>query len=352
MNRLGTAIIGFGQIAQGYASDPQMRIHFRYATHAQVLQEHPAFEWKAVVDISDDALHQAQDKWGIQHVARAITSLQCLEEIEVAVIATPPEHRVGLIESMPALKAILVEKPLGRTIQECQQFLDICERRQILVQVNLLRRTDSKMQELAGGRLRQLIGLPQCTSVFYGNGLMNNGTHMIDLVRMLIGEVLEVRAISNAADFEQGPVSGDRNFSFSLAMNDGSSCILHPLRFDNYRENSIDIWGEHGRLSVIQEGLTMLRYEAGPHRAMEGCRELACDNPTKECTGISTALYEMYTNLNAGISVGTELASSGVSALRTAAVVQAAFTSLHHHGSPVCPDNLLLDSTENRVVLA
>lgn len=59
-----TVLFGFGSVARGLADQPGRDKWYRYATHAQVLRDHPSFDWQAVVDVSDDALAAARDQWG------------------------------------------------------------------------------------------------------------------------------------------------------------------------------------------------------------------------------------------------------------------------------------------------
>ncbi|MCI0559015.1 MAG: Gfo/Idh/MocA family oxidoreductase, partial [Nitrososphaera sp.] len=115
---LRTVVIGFGKIGAGYANDPIMAEYYPYATHAQVLAVHPSFAWEAVVDPSEVALELARTQWEIPHVARSIEELRRYYQPEVAVLATPPEFRLTILEQLPNLRAVLVEKPLGLTIAE------------------------------------------------------------------------------------------------------------------------------------------------------------------------------------------------------------------------------------------
>ena len=88
-----TALIGFGRIAAGYADDRAMARHFSHATHAQVLTDHGAFEWCAVVDPSEDAQTAARQRWSVAEVAADAAALACRDDIAVAVLASPPEAR-------------------------------------------------------------------------------------------------------------------------------------------------------------------------------------------------------------------------------------------------------------------
>src|SRR5690242_3369077 len=101
-----------------YADDPITRRYFRYASHAQVLVEHPAFAWEAVVDSDPLVLSQAQVRWGIPYGASSVTEMLKQYEPEVLVLATSPSARAVAVEACHGLKAVVCEKPLGITLKE------------------------------------------------------------------------------------------------------------------------------------------------------------------------------------------------------------------------------------------
>jgi len=320
---LPAAIIGFGKQGQGYADDPVMARHFRYAVHAQVMAQHPGIDWRAVVDPAPQALAAAQDRWGVPACAASVRALgDVAEGIELAVIATGPEARMDLIDAFPALRAVLVEKPLGRNLAEGQAFLDACAARGIMVQVNLWRRADAACRALAAGGLKQAIGTLQGATVLYGNGLVNNGTHMIDMARMLFGEPLRAQLLGADAGFVEGPIPGDRNPRFALTMPGGAVVDFMPLRFAEWRENGLIAWGTTGRLDVLNEGLSLATCPRADNRAMQGEREIAHDRPSPIVSTAGTALWEMHDNLLAALAGTASLASPGASALATARVVE------------------------------
>src|SRR5205085_6759463 len=134
----------------------------RYAAHAQVLADHPAFDWCAVVDHSESAREAARTTWGVPTTVADARELGALaNDIEVAVLATPPASRARLLDHFPALRAVLVEKPLGRTLDESAAFLQRCRERGIAVQVNFWRRADERFREFAGGGLTAHVGALQ-----------------------------------------------------------------------------------------------------------------------------------------------------------------------------------------------
>lgn len=310
-------------MAQGYAADATMARYYPYATHAQVLRNHPAFDWCAVVDPDHAARNMAVCDWGVAGAVADVSALGPLaEQIEVVVIATPPESRMNVIEALPNLRAVLAEKPLGIDLASAQAFLDACQRRGIVVQVNLWRRADARFRALAGGELAELVGKVQIVVGVYGNGLKNNGTHMVDMARMLFGEIDSVQRI-NSEPYVEGPIPGDMNAAFALRTITGEVVTLLPLRFENYRENGFSIWGGNGRLDIMNEGLTIRHYPKVANRAMAGEYEIAADAPRELSSTVGDALYRMYENLACVLDQGEELWSSGSSALITTKVIEA-----------------------------
>ena len=330
---LRTIVVGLGKVAASYADDPLIGRYYPYSTHAQVLADHPAFCWEAAVDISDQALQRVRSRWPVRYAVRSIEELPRECQPEVAVLSTPPDVRMEIVERLPSLRAVLVEKPLGRTPAEGERFLDHCRRRRIVLQVNLWRRADETFRALAAGRLAELIGRPQAVFGIYGNGLLNNGTHLIDFVRMLFGEVESVRAAGPVVPWQEGPISGDINVPFCLHLTSGLVVMMQPLRFAHYREVGLDIWGEHARLTIVQEGLALLLHPRRDHRAVQGEREIASDETESLPTTVGHAFYHLYSNLAAALHEDAPpLWSPGVSALQTARAVEAVRVSAEHDG--------------------
>lgn len=326
-----TLLVGLGRMGQGYAADPKMAKYFEYATHAQVLAHHPAFNWQAMVDIDAAAVTAANESWSVPHSGRSIAELGALaRDIELAVLATNPGLRLAMIDKLPNLKAVLVEKPLGGTLAEAERFLAECDRRNIMVQVNLWRRADQLYRSLAEGKLAELIGPVQAASCVYGNGVLNNGTHMIDFARMLFGEVEGIRLLGPAAGFVEGPLSGDRNIAFQLEFRSGLSIQFIPLRFSDFRENGLIIWGSTGRLDILNEGLVVNSYGREPNRAMQGEWEVASDRPRPLEPMVGIALYDMFDNL--ALALAADDPSTLVSPGRSAFVTSQLVDELLHMG--------------------
>lgn len=332
---LRTAVIGFGKMSSTYANDPVMAKYYPYATHAQVLAANPHFEWVAVVDPVDAARVDAENCWNIPAVADVKDLGELASDIEIAVLATPPESRIGMIDSLPNLRAVLVEKPLGRSLKESAEFLETCSKRNIHVQVNFWRRADSQFQQLKAGMLSELLGSIQIAHGIYGNGLLNNGVHLIDFIRMLLGEIESVAPMEKYIPFNGSPIKGDINLGFVMNLANGLVVPIQPIQFSHYREVGLEIWGQNGHLAILNEGLTLAYRSREANRGMSGEYELAFDKATYLTSTVGDALFHMYDDLAMALDTNRVFCSSGGSALRTAAIVEAVLES-HRQNKLIC----------------
>ncbi|MDC0144599.1 Gfo/Idh/MocA family oxidoreductase [Verrucomicrobia bacterium] len=332
MKPFKTALVGFGKIGAGYAADPAMVRHYPHATHAQILRDHPAFEWIGVADPSGDARGSAQTNWAIGNVAAAARDLVGADTVEVAVMATPPAQRLAVLDAFPNLRGVLAEKPLGETVEQGEEFIAECQRRGISLAVNLFRRFDPQLVDLAAGGLRETIGEPQAAFMTYGNGLINNGVHLIDLVHMLLGDTQSAQSLFSETAFEAGPIFNDLNFPFALQLKGGLAVMASPLDFSSYREIGLDVWGGRGRMQLLNEGLTRMVTRTGPNRAMTGESELLHETTQSQSTRIGEAMYKGYDNLAENLMAGQALQCDGETGLKAEKIIAALFASRKANG--------------------
>ena len=291
-----TALIGFGNISANYADDEKMSEWFKYASHIQVLKDHPSFEIRAVIEPKEEARINAIQNWEIPQVYENIDQLKDPDSYEVVVLAIPPKDRLNYILRFPNLKALVIEKPLAENTEEAQKIISTCNERGILGIVNFPRRYDRRILD----HLKNLdleCGLIQGAFAVYGNGLHNNGSHLIDWSRMFLGEVSWVQSLSSFNSLVQGPLKDDINFPFLMGFNSGVILFSQPLNYRNYRELSLDLWGTKGRLSFIQEGLLSAFYSVADHRFSMNNKEIKNDSSLLKIMDQGFSIYNLYDEL-------------------------------------------------------
>ena len=327
---LRVVLVGAGRVGATYADDAKLAKVYTCISHAQILSRREDLDWVGVVDRSTTALEMVREKYRVSKTATNASSLDC--EADIVVLATPPEDRLRDLEAFRGIRGVVVEKPLGRTLGEAQAFSDYCTEHGIAVQVNYWRRSDIYFKDLAAGALAKLVGQVQFINGIYCNGFRNNASHIIDFVRMLAGEVAEVRFLASRAD---GDIS-----SIALTLDSGVTVTLHAVNEASYRENGLEIWGREGRLSILVEGLVNRVEPRRESRATEKDFELAVDAHQLQPSTVGTALSGLWDNFLSHIRVGTPLDSPTKSALVTERILAAAERSREHGGMALHIDRL------------
>jgi predicted dehydrogenase len=325
---LRTVLVGYGRIAAGYINDEVMLKHIKYATHAQVLNEHPHFEWVGIIEKNIDIVKIAEKNiWGIKNIVNHPGSLEDLDLIDVIVLATPAEVREEIIKYFPKLRAVIVEKPLGIDCLHARKFLNICKDRDIAVAVNITRRYDDKLYNLLDRKIKNDIGAFQCGFGVYGNGLINNGTHLVDLIRMLFGEVKSVRAIKQ----EHSGIEDNLKFNpcFSLELESGGYFNIQSIDFLKYREMNLDIWCANGRLTFWHETLKYQIANVFDHPYATNEKALNIENSEFNYLNLGSAQYHLYDNLYDHLISGESLLCDGEEALKTMAIIDNIKESSH-----------------------
>lgn len=291
-----TVIVGFGKSAH---IDAKMRRWFPKGAHHLNMDE--TFQLVGIADRDAKAQLAAEALELPGQPAFEITAQAAdlaHHEPEVAVLAIPPEGRAEVLAALPSVRAVMLEKPLGPpSVRE--PLLNLIEKRGIVTQVAYWRRGDPTLCALPD------IGPAQAAFGLYGGGLRNNGSHLVDMVRMLLGEILDVQATSGCA--------------FTLTVS-GAQVSVHEINFAHYREVSLDIWGEGGRIAIENEGLSIYHFPRTEHRGLENAYEIdaAC---WQSDVGAGEALPALYANLARHLTHGEPLLSPLSNAIATELVL-------------------------------
>ena len=296
---------------------------FPRASHAAVLKSNNRFHWDAVVDPNPAARERARSEWQIPSTFESLAEVDDLASYDVAVIATPPKDRLPIVRALPKVKGMMIEKPVGDSPEETRAVAAHCRANNIAAQVNFWRRGVTAFQDLRDGGLEAQVGTPQAVFATYGNGLRNNGVHLADMIDLLFGRISSVCPLSRASVKDGLPIAGDVECGFAIRVETGLVVMIQPLDFTHYREIGLDIWGTHGRLSLLQEMLVMTTYPRQDNRGLDGEWEIDGNAGVSRDVDVGSAFDTLYNNLADAIAGQSDLLSPLDSALRTEATIDA-----------------------------
>ena len=180
------------------------------AIRAAALAQSKSCSLTAVYDVDEASAR------GVAPPARFCTSVESLIEspdIEAVIISTPPHfHEPLAVAAAKAGKHALVEKPMAATPEACERMIEAARVAGTFLSVGYNQRYFPALKVVRDfvhsgeiGRLSHVraysghVGLAEFKApwmydagVMGGGALMDNGTHLVDLVRYVMGDATEV----------------------------------------------------------------------------------------------------------------------------------------------------------------
>ena len=199
-------------------------------------------------------------------------------DVQVAIVATPPSVRIGLIEELAgAGKHILLEKPVARTTAEAEQVVEICARAGVTLGVLFQHRvrpaSKAAVRHLAGGRLGRLghveIAAPLWRDQAYydepgrgtyerdgGGVLITQAIHTIDLALSLTGPVASEQALTATPPLHRMEAEDLAVAGLRFASGAVGSLVVSTATFP-HREEAVTLHCEHASLRLGRNSLQL-----------------------------------------------------------------------------------------------
>lgn len=310
MTPLRVLIVGCGKIAGSFdANRPADELPY---THAGAYRRDGRFTLAACVEPDGDRRKNFMCTWGIpsgfSSIEEAMNPGSGYDVISICSPTASHAHDVGVaIKLRP--KLIFCEKPLTGSIRESELIVAQCNEASILLAVNHTRRWDpdistleSEMRSGLRGRLRSVVGI-------YNKGILNNGSHMVDLVHRLVGPLEIVKVGQPTEDF----VADDPTVPVWFKGPDDVPVHFVCGHAADYGIFELQLIFSHGVLTMEDGGLSWRERRSVDSDTFRGYRAL--DEGVRRSGKYQRAMLEAVGNLYHAIRDGESLASTGESAL-------------------------------------
>lgn len=242
------AIIGCGKIA---IEEGNYCRKVQPGTHAGAFSLHPQIEIVGFADIDPKRLKVASKKF--PDIPLFISAEEMIKKTQpdIVSIATHTNTHAALVKlaAKYKIKAIVCEKPMAENIQKAKKMIAACRASNSLLFINHTRRFDPLFIKLKKEIGDGIIGQVVQGSYFYYNGIFNNGTHAVDLMRFFLGDIDWVVAVENklAKNLDLPHLRFDLNVDALLHFKNGAAIHLHPLPA-NYGFSDIYLFGTKGSI--------------------------------------------------------------------------------------------------------
>ena len=158
--------------------------------HINAWQAHPNVDLTCIADISEQAVNSRADEFGIRNRYTSHSDMFNEERPDIVSICTwmNTHAEIAVSAAEAGIGGILCEKPLAGSLEEVDRILDAANRNGTRVAVGHHHRfrgaCENGREMVLGGAIGQPV-------LFHGNtsgGLLNNGTHFVDIGRYLMDD--------------------------------------------------------------------------------------------------------------------------------------------------------------------
>ena len=266
-------IVGCGNIAGGF--DASRAKHLSSLSHAGAYTKHGGFKLFACIDPDHRCCKAFARRWEVENQASTIADLSLSPGlIDVVSICSPTElhheHLKQVLNLRP--KIVFCEKPLALDVSAAREITTVFRKHNIALVVNYSRQWDPCVTELENklrigcwGDIRSVVG-------HYNKGILNNGSHMLELLLRLLGQLELVATGMPVFDFWES----DPTVAVFLTANEGAVPVyLNPSHASDFAYFELEIVFELGVLRMESGGMDWQFRMAEPDKEFVGYHSLS-----------------------------------------------------------------------------
>lgn len=243
------AIIGLGNIGQGYDYHNHLSDEKLILTHATAYTQHPDYQLVAAVDLCSQKRQAFSNKFK-KPTYNTLADLFYHHQVDIVSVCVPTQaHMNTLIDllSFP-VKALLMEKPLSLKIHEAREMVRLAKNADTTLIMNMIRVTEPGWLSLAKALKSGTLGEPLKAALWYSGQFQSNAIHYIHMVNQLLGPIHQQSFISE----------GDRS-DFILHTRYGPVYCLHH-ETNQYFLSEMEIFTDKGKIHYSQDGQEVVFY--------------------------------------------------------------------------------------------
>jgi predicted dehydrogenase len=306
--KLDVLIVGCGRIAGGFDMSNRNDTPI---THAGVIKADRNLSLVACVDPDEKVRRRFMTHWGVTRgFATLAEAAEMVSDIDLVTICSPTSQHYEDVCSALELRptVIFCEKPVTSSSDLTNKVIQSSAAVGCKIAVNYTRRWDPSVQRLKDqiqtlGEIRSIVG-------FYNKGILNNGTHMLDLIGFLFGDLVVDFVGKKLEDYDEDdptvPVLMHTTQGLPVHLTVGHAADFSLFELQIVAEKEVIVMKDGGSYWLQQSPVASKKYSG--YRTLGSAQETAGEH--------DSAMRRAYENIYLAISTGVPLQSDCSNALK------------------------------------
>lgn len=285
-------IVGAGNIGAFFDTPDSENI----LTHAHAFSKIQGFNLVGFVDTSKENGEKASNLWRVNYYPTLEEAFN-KNKIDVVSICAPDEYHYDILKKISEfpIKLVFAEKPLVKDMNQAKEIMKIFKEKNIRCLVNYSRRFVTEFSilkdNISNGKYGEFIS----GNGYYGKGTLHNGSHLVDILRYLIGEISDFKVINHNFDF----YDDDPSVSAILKFENNGNFVMHNIPCNNYTIFELELLFEHRRIRIVDSGFKVVEYCVLDSKIFKGYKNLLEEKQyeTELNKAMLNAVLNIYNNL-------------------------------------------------------
>lgn len=240
-------------------------------THAQAVKAHKSAQLVAGVDLDSAKCHHFSECYDVPCYSSLDEAL-LQHKPDLAIVSASTSAHLAICQRLAkacVIQGVLCEKPIGQTVKEAQELLDIIADSKKCFFVNYIRCFEPKARRMIDSGRRKSWGKCLSGTIKYSGSLLNNGSHYLHLIMMMLGCPTRFRV-----DFRK--MLNRNDFAIQCVIYWGDAAItLTPFDASVYEVSEFELYFEQQYLRYLQRGEKIEYYSANKDGRFSGNKTLS-----------------------------------------------------------------------------
>lgn len=231
----------------------------------------------AVTDVDPAAAERVATEFGLTVYPNAAAMLADAGLDAVSVCTPPAGHPETAVQALRAGVAVLCEKPMARTVEECEAMISAAQESGALLTIGFCHRFQPEVETMRSliseGRIGDVLTFRNRFSgpldgvenrwfsqpeIAGGGALMDSSIHSVDIFRYLIGEIDRAAAVTATTATDRGPaLAVEDSAVLAVRSSGGVVGVIEASWRTSPGEAVISVSGTQGRLEMDYATMTL-----------------------------------------------------------------------------------------------